>query len=73
MNSSDKIMADRAEERRKLKAIKFAIAAMHEALEYLDGYADADHNGSTFVPNDAMKLSLELQEAVAALLSVGDK
>lgn len=41
------------------------IAALHEAAEALEQYQDADHNGVSFVPNEAMRALQVVREALA--------
>ena len=35
--------------------------------EYMDNYADADHNGESHVPNTEMKFLGEIREAIEKL------
>ena len=38
--------------------------ALQEASELIEGYADADHNGSGFVPNNAMRARQVIADAL---------
>lgn len=42
-------------------------AALREVGELIAGYADADHNGHTFVPNKAMRAQQVIAEALGDL------
>lgn len=42
------------------------LALLQEIEPFLADRADADHNGMTFVPNEAMRLLNEVREAIAA-------
>ena len=42
-------------------------AALGEVAELIEGYADADHNGHSFVPNNAMRAQQIIAEALGDL------
>jgi hypothetical protein len=52
------------------------LATLIDVRDYLDDHSDADHNGVYYVPNKAMQLIVELDDAIAKLrrlrVSVGD-
>lgn len=35
---------------------------LEEMLDFLDDYVDADHNGNDYVPNEAMRLSMNIED-----------
>jgi hypothetical protein len=37
---------------------------LEDLAEFLDGQADADHNGQSYVPNEAMKLHMRVQQVI---------
>jgi hypothetical protein len=61
-------LADYDERSGVMKRAAFIIDEMRDALaecrEYFDSRADADHNGSTFVANDAMVLVQTIDAAL---------
>lgn len=37
---------------------------VHDLVNFLDKYADADHDGGRYIPNEAMKLQRSLELAL---------
>lgn len=46
--------------------MKQLIEVLEKCREYLDRGADADHNGLTYIPNEEMKLMVEINLALAS-------
>ena len=45
----------------EVRALRYALA---DVRELIDGYVDADHNGNSFIPNDAMRAQQIIDEAL---------
>ena len=45
----------------KVRALRYAL---EDVRVLIDCYADADHNGSSFIPNDAMRAVQIIDEAL---------
>lgn len=41
------------------------VELLEELDDFLEGYEDADHNGTSFVPNEAMSLRVRVREILA--------
>ncbi len=45
----------------EVRALRYAL---EDVRELIDGYVDADHNGNSIVPNDAMRAVIIIDEAL---------
>jgi hypothetical protein len=43
------------------------LETLQEIQQYLDDRSDADHNGISYVPNKAMRLSMALDDVLVAI------